>query len=223
MGAKKYCVILDLDGTLIDSAGQIYETLLKVVANYDIPEIDYTKFRKCFGLPLIKILENFDIDYNMNEEIVKKFRMELENSIVNGKTHLFDGVTDFLDLLSNKSIKLGIATSKPTYLAEKIIRHSSLKNYDFKLVGTDDTLAKPNPAIINKCKALIGIADGIMVGDSKEDIVAGSLAGLKTCLISVNKGFNSNFNGHSPNYVYKSIRELNSDFARIDIELTNDV
>ena len=74
--------------------------------------------------------------------------------------------------------RLVIATSKPTYLAELVVRESELIYYIDFVQGTDGFLPKPNPEIIYRIQREVAGNVIALVGDRTEDIHAAKQASI---------------------------------------------
>lgn len=130
------------------------------------------------GLPINHFLKDIGLS-QVEEEIILKFREILRIEILRGN-QVFPGVKEFLIKLKNLEYRLGIATSKPTYLAEMVIKHSSLNHLFDVIQGTENFPPKPDPTCIQKAMAILKTKDAIMVGDRTEDIQAANAAGISS-------------------------------------------
>ena len=182
--------LFDLDGTLVDSANQIFEAvdLARVELKYaSAPDkFIYSKI----GLPAKDLFEDLDLSESELSNAVKLFRYNLSR-IKLSKDDLFSGVLDILELLTQKGIKLGVATNKPTALAIQSLSDSGIHNYFDFVVGADNHPPKPDPAIILKCLDLMLIEpdEAVMIGDRIEDVLAAKAA--KVLPIGIAQGAHS--------------------------------
>ncbi len=173
---NKRAWIFDLDGTLIDSTNQIGDSINFARSQFGYKELPMATINELVGLPINHFLKDIGSS-QVEEEIIAKFRENLKIEILRGND-AFPGVKEFLIKLRNQEYKLGIATSKPTYLAEMVIRHSSINDLFHVIQGTENFPAKPDPTCIQKAMATLKTKDAIMVGDRTEDIQAANAAGI---------------------------------------------
>jgi phosphoglycolate phosphatase len=169
---------LDLDGTLVDSANQIHRSLALASEELFGLEISPDLILENLGLPFLRILEKTTIPQDSYGEVVSLFRENLEKEIIDGN-ELFDGVIDFLSAAKKMRFKLVIATSKPTYLADLVVRNSELFNYIDFVQGTDSFPPKPDPEIIYRIQRQVAGNIVALIGDRTEDMRAAKQALIK--------------------------------------------
>ena len=175
---NKRAWIFDLDGTLVDSANQIGDSINFARSQFGFKELPMATINELVGLPINHFLKDIGSS-QVEEEIISKFRENLKIEILRGND-VFSGVKEFLIKLRNQQYKLGIATSKPTYLAEMVIKHSSINDLFHVIQGTENFPAKPDPTCIQRAMAILKTKDAIMVGDRAEDIEAANAAGISS-------------------------------------------
>jgi len=127
-----------------------------------------------------------------------------KNSFLNAKNiflsyysdHLLDntksikGIPDVLETL--KHYPMAVVTNKLASFAEKILINLKLRDYFMAVIARDGTLRKkpyPDPLLLAIKRLNATTKNAVMIGDSRFDIEAGRLAGVKT--IGVSWGFGS--------------------------------
>jgi HAD superfamily hydrolase (TIGR01549 family) len=176
---KRKALIFDLDGTLVDSKDQIGSALNRARELFDFNPLSDQKIEELIGLPIDFFLEDLGLSTQKSLEIIAEFRRTLQISINDGNK-LFAGAFEFISLSKDKGYKTGIATSKPTYLAELVIVNSDLNNLIDVIQGTDGFPAKPDPTSIQKAMMRLDTENAIMIGDRIEDIQAAKAAGIES-------------------------------------------
>jgi len=169
--------IFDLDGTLVDSLKQIECALDLTRINFGYVETPKGQIFKKLGQPIGELLSDLDLSREIQEEIIVHFRNELAKQI-SISNQLFVGTKELLLILRACGIKVGVATSKPTYLAKKVIENSEVCDLVNFVQGTDDFPAKPDPEVIQRCISALKSKSPIMIGDRTEDMEAASAAGI---------------------------------------------
>jgi|LauGreDrversion4_1035100.scaffolds.fasta_scaffold24923_2 phosphoglycolate phosphatase len=177
-------VIFDLDGTLVDSHTQIAITLNEKRLQWGFPPKTLGFYHNNIGLPISYLIQDLNLTELDSKEFIADFRNTLHDKIISN-TSLFPGVLNFLEMLEVNSIKIAVATSKPTDLATLTIKHSELSRYDIFVQGTDSFMPKPDPEVILRCLAEFGDPSAIMFGDRKEDIWAARIAGIQSVGITL--------------------------------------
>jgi phosphoglycolate phosphatase len=170
-------LIFDLDGTLVDSGGQIFEALNQACHEFGFEEIPEYLFAERLGLPIQLIIADLKIPILLQTDLIDAFRTNLRARIEESNV-LFDGVEDFLKFAKKLGLSISIATSKPTYLAKLVVKNSNLRKYVDFVQGTDGFPAKPAPDVVLKCLREFNYSSAIMFGDRIEDIMAATACGI---------------------------------------------
>ena len=174
---KKSAWIFDLDGTLVDSVGQIGYSINQTRNHFGYKELPSERIEELIGLPIQSFLSDLALDNSNIDSLIVHFRKILEMEI-NKENIIYPGVEQFLTSLRMKGFQLAIATSKPTYLAKLVVKNSPLSTLFDVIRGTDGFPAKPNPTCILMAMEELGTSSAIMVGDRVEDILAAKAAGI---------------------------------------------
>ena len=169
--------IFDLDGTLVDSSKQIGDSINCARKEFGFLPLPSSKIEELVGLPITHFLRDIEMNEVDEMDLILRFRQILEIEIMRDN-QIYPGVSDFLSQLKGGGLKTAIATSKPTYLAELVVKNSSLQGLLDVIQGTEDFPAKPDPTCIQKAMARLEADKAIMVGDRIEDIQAAIAAGI---------------------------------------------
>jgi len=206
-------IIFDLDGTLINSAGDVVNCLKKAYSS--LSEFSNVDISESFiGPPLNKLIKNItpEITEEQTHLIVNEFRNCYDNSSFS-KTRLNDGVYELVQNLKNLNIKIFIATNKPIFVTKKILK--SLKIDDFDDVVTLDAVAGKKmdktemiSYIINKWN--LEKDKTLMVGDDASDIVAAHNNGIIAVAVLGGYGDPKTIIETKPLYVLNSINDFNN-------------
>ena len=179
--------LFDLDGTLVDSANQIFEAveLTRSELRYDAAPVKFIHSK--IGLPAKDLFEDLNLQHTELSKAVELFRLNL-SKIRLSESDLYVGVPQMLRLLYEKGFKLGVATNKPTFLAIQSLSDTGIHHYFDLIVGAENNPPKPDPTIILKCLKFLSIEphEASMVGDRVEDILAAKAA--KVVAIGIAQG-----------------------------------
>lgn len=206
-------IIFDLDGTLINSAGDVVHCLKKAYSS--IPEFSNVEIRDSFiGPPLNELIKKVtsDITEEQTNIIIKEFRNCYDNSSFS-KTILNDGVYQLIQDLKHQNIKIFIATNKPTLVTKKIL--ANLKIDVFNDVISLDAIAGKK---LNKTEMISYIIykwnlqrdTTLMVGDDASDIVAAHNNGISAVAVLGGYGNPKKIIETKPLYVLNSINDFNN-------------
>jgi phosphoglycolate phosphatase len=171
-------VLLDLDGTLIDSAPGILGSLAAAFAELGIPLPDDGLPRTLLGPPLYRSLPPL-VGADRAPHVLAAYRRIYGEAGIR-ECVPFDGIDALLRELAADGVRLAVATSKAQVYAEKIIEFRGWTGL-FATVG-GDTLdaARPTKADVvgEVLHRLGGPTDAIMVGDRLHDVEGARVHGL---------------------------------------------
>lgn len=184
-------VLFDLDGTLTDSSEGIVKSLQHALKAFGI-ERERESLLKFIGPP---IQENFvELLGKTGEPVeraVKIFRERYER-VGYLENRLYEGVPEMLCRLRGAGLRLCVATSKPQYMAEIVLRHFEIYEYfDFLCGSSRDGALRHKPDII-RCVLEQPHAErgrAVMVGDRYFDLEGARQCGIDS--IGVTYGFGS--------------------------------
>ena len=179
------CVLLDLDGTLVDTAPDMAFALNQTLSRHDREPLPQAVIRSSVslgGAALVKLafhMAESDPDFTrIRDEFLAIYRANLCRH-----SRLFPGMEQVLARLERSSIPWGIVTNKPAWLTNPLTQALQLDTRSACIVS-GDTLAqrKPHPApLLHACKQLHRSAqETVYVGDDRRDVQAGSSAGAAT-------------------------------------------
>ena len=183
-------VLLDLDGTLVDSAPGIVSTIAFTLKEMGREVPTMAELRRWVGPPLP---QSFEVRGQMSpseaREAVTIYRGRyLDVGVYDAK--LFDGVADLLLGLRDAGAHLAIATSKPTTPATIMLEHFTLSDFfDVTSCAADDETRGSKAEVVED--ALAGLRqkglptdNAIMVGDRIHDVEGAGHHGIDTIMVS---------------------------------------
>jgi HAD superfamily hydrolase (TIGR01549 family) len=170
-------VIFDLDGTLVDSLGQIESAMNIARVTLGHGESPHGQIFEKLGLPVHELFGDLKLSSSLQEELIAEFRLRLKESI-NIENKCFPYVSPLLGKIRKLGIKVAIATGKSTNMACEVVENSSLRGSIDFIQGTDGFLPKPNPEVINRCLNKFSGLKAVMIGDRAEDMIAATEAGI---------------------------------------------
>lgn len=182
-------VIFDLDGTLIDSAGDIAAVLNRMLAARHLSPIPTDAVKPLVSLGARDIIKRAfgDAADTLDIDAVFAEFQSTYRSIPPDPACLFPNVVDMLKTLRDKKIAVGICTNKPEDNARRIISGIGLDPLIDVIVGKREGLPpKPDPASVFEILRQLNIpaADTVYVGDNEVDADTALAAGLPFYLVS---------------------------------------
>jgi phosphoglycolate phosphatase len=180
-------VLFDLDGTLLDSAPDLYAALVTQCAEEGVPPPPYEPVREVVSRGSRAILRCAFVKRGEPAlEVLMPRYLELYQRVMAQQTNAFEGIDDLLMRIEAQGLRWGIVTNKPAFLTDELISRIGWASRASAVIS-GDTLAvkKPDPApVLLACeRAGLAPAQCLFVGDDRRDIQAGNAAGLYTVAV----------------------------------------
>ena len=197
-------VMIDLDGTLVDSIPDLAAAANMMLAALGRPALDIELIRTFVGKGIPRLVERTlcaAMDGTPDPELMARALPVFERSYaeVNGRhTTVYPGVKSGLAALEEQGFPLACVTNKSMRFTEPLLEMVGLAAH-FRKVVAGDTLArkKPDPApLLYACEAFrIAPHDMLMIGDSVNDTEAARAAGCP--VFCVTYGYNEGRDVHT--------------------------
>jgi phosphoglycolate phosphatase len=188
-------VVFDLDGTLIDTAPDLVETLNVVFAREGLPPVPYAAARNLIGGGARAMIirgveaEGRVIAAGEIERMLTDFIAYYSEHIAD-HSQPFPGLTDALDTLDAGGCRLAVCTNKLERLSVLLLEQLGLAQR-FAFICGQDTFGvqKPDPEVLRRTIGAAGgsLQNAIMIGDSINDIRVARAAGVP--VIAVDFGY----------------------------------
>lgn len=190
----KKLVIFDLDGTLLNTIGDLADAVDYVMRSRNLPEHTNAEYRQMVGGGIKRLVERAlpeELSKNEQyvEECVTQFRRYYVDNI-DRHTIPYEGIPELLRKLQNEGVMLAVASNKFQHGTERLVA-KFFGDIEFIAIegNREGAPLKPDPAIIHNilCKAGVKQSDAVMVGDSGIDIRTAAAANIDS--IGVSWGF----------------------------------
>lgn len=212
--SAKRLIIFDLDGTLIDSADDLATATNRMRQRLNLPPIAPAIITSWVGNGSYKLTERALADTNFNNQQIhhahELFLAEYALCLTE-QTTCYQGVQEGLKTLANLGITLALCTNKPARYLPTILAKFGWQHTFARVLGGDDLpTKKPDPApLLHLCQTLqIPVAQSIMVGDSKNDIIAGRAAGMMTLAFDYGYNHGEPIQLSKPDAIFGNFAEL---------------
>jgi phosphoglycolate phosphatase len=185
-------VIFDLDGTLIDSVGDIADALNPALEGAGLRRFSDDEVRLMVGggagvlIQRALAAQAIEPDATLSDWLYSKLLERYRLASV-ARTTIYPGALELLSDLVERGIKLGICTNKPAGITEDVLRKLELYERFRAVVGaTDGMPKKPDPAMVHATLMALGVSahDAVVIGDSIADVGAARAAGIPIVLVS---------------------------------------
>jgi len=204
-------ILLDLDGTIVDSKEAYLEavkTAFKMTGQRMIDAKIVTEIPKRLeqNLPIKDLVKGIDVQKFLDVYLNAYYQN------TSTKTKPVPQISDTLKKLSEKA-KLALITMR--YVPkEKVIKELKkfglAKYFQYVITALDTHDPKPSPEALIKCAKQLGIemCECVVVGDSVADIKAGKNAGAKTVAVLSGIFSREELEREKPDLILESVNKL---------------
>ena len=176
-------VILDLDGTLIDTAGEIAAAMDRTLDELGLARIPAAEIADMIGRGVPKLVERALARLGVSGldlgRTIERFEAHYAQTVAT-TAPLFPGVREGLQRLEEGGYKLAVVTNKPRFFTEQLLQRTGIAAFFAAVVAGDDGVRKkPHGDMLEAaCRAMgTETAATLMLGDSDNDIEAARAAG----------------------------------------------
>ena len=181
-------VFFDLDGTLLDSARDLYAALVDECDAAGVPSPPFAAVREVVSRGSRAILRvGFPHDDDDTIEARAPVYLARYRADIARHTVPFDGIEAMLATREARGIVWGIVTNKPGFLTAELLPHLGYHTRAASVVSGDTLpVKKPDPAPVLLACDLAGVnpAACVFVGDDRRDIQAGQAAGMPAIAVA---------------------------------------
>jgi len=190
-------VLIDLDGTLMDTAPDLAEAANRMRADAGLTPLALERIAAFVGRGADVLVHRALTDDLNGQAAADDFArgraaFYRHYHATNGEMAVvFHHVPDALQLLRACRLKLGCVTNKPREFTVPLLDRVHLAPwFDAVVAGDDVPEKKPHPALLlAACEGLgVAPADAVMIGDSINDALAARAAGCRAVLVET--GYN---------------------------------
>lgn len=180
---KKIGILFDLDGTLLDTLGDLTDSVNHMLEHYGLPLRTPMEIRSYLGSGARRLIE-LACDGKDDIDEMLSFYQAYYKTHCQIKTAPYPYIPEMLELLG-KSYALAVVSNKPDAPTKRLC--AEIFPGILARGEASDCARKPAPDMLLKIKQELGIEDFIYVGDSDVDVITAQNAGVPC--ISVLWGF----------------------------------
>ncbi len=208
MNGYPAAIIWDLDGTLIDSAADLAQTLNTLLREHGCAGLEEHQVRTMIGDGVAKLIElgfraaGVTICGPQLQNMIPRF-MLLYSVRATNKTRLYPGARSVLQHFSDSGVRQGICTNKPEDITRQILSNLSVSDHFDIVVGGDTVAAKkPDPLPLRSCLEALDVKPRkcVMIGDSAVDVATARAINMPVGVVSYG-------------YARRAARTLGADFV----------
>lgn len=216
---NKQLLIFDLDGTLINSALDLALAVNTMLETLGRDTFDEEVIHGWVGNGALRLVQRAlsgdrNVDKSLDEASVQKaldiFLKFYAKNLCNA-TIPYPHVPATLTSLKEKGYSLAIVTNKPFAFVEPILEGLELNEFFELILGGDSLpLKKPDPSpLLHVCKKLgVSVEKCVMVGDSKNDILAANACTMQSVGVTYGYNYGEDIEVHNPTVIVSDFSEL---------------
>ena len=188
-------IVFDLDGTLIDTAPDLIDTLNTILSRHDVSPVAFAEARTMIGAGVKPLLQRALASKGKQfppNEIDRLFGeyLEIYAAHIADRSRPFPGLEKALDAMTAQGCTLAVCTNKLEWLSVKLLKELRLAQRFAAICGQDTfTMRKPDPDMLRLTIVRAGGDTGhaVMVGDWMTDVATARAAGIP--VVAVDFGY----------------------------------
>jgi phosphoglycolate phosphatase len=223
----KKAILFDLDGTLIDSVPDLASAVNLMLQKLDRDTFSEDTIRYWVGngaQVLVKraLSGQTEIDESLDSVLFEK-ALDIFLTLYADKlcedTMPYPNVSNTLHTLKGSGYRLVIVTNKPYDFVAPILKGLKLDMlFEFWLGGDSLEKKKPDPLpLLHACEKLnLTVEQCVMVGDSRNDLLAAKAAGMQSIGVSYGYNYGEDIHIYEPDLVVDDFAEIRFAFDSRD-------
>jgi len=214
---KPRMILIDVDGTLVDSVPDLAYCVDEMMRRLDRPPRGEAQVRNWVGNGVERLVRRALIGRLDGEPSEAEFAraypifLDLYGDNTSKRSRLYPGIREGLDYLRSAGYRLGCVTNKAVQFTEPLLRDLGVREA-FEIVVSGDTLPakKPDTMPLLHAAAFFGVPpqEALMVGDSVSDVTAARAAGFQIVCMSYGYNHGVDIREASPDAVIDSLAEI---------------
>jgi len=203
-------LVFDLDGTLVDSKEDLANAVNVALESFGLPPLPHPVIYSYVGDGASALIRRA-----LPEETADRLPEVLDRFLEYYRRHLLDTTRAYPGVVGALRkwagfYRMAVLTNKGVAMSREILSGLSLDGYFFEVRGGDSfATKKPDPEGLLHILREAGVEaqEAIMVGDSRNDVLAGKAAGTVTCGVTYGLAA-SGFAEHPPDFTVDRFPDL---------------
>jgi phosphoglycolate phosphatase len=214
---KPEMVLIDVDGTLVDSVPDLAYCVDEMMKALDLPVHGEARVRNWVGNGVERLVRRALVGQLEGEPDEALFQraypifLELYADNTSRRSTLYPGVAEGVVWLKAQGYRLGCVTNKAAQFTLPLLRDLGVHDH-FEIIISGDTLPqkKPDPAPLLHAARFFGVEpeQALMIGDSVSDVKAARAAGFQIVCMSYGYNHGADIRDFHPDAVIDSMVEI---------------
>ena len=217
---NKQLLIFDFDGTLIDSVPDLADATNTMLTTLGKDTYPIETIRNWIGngsrllveRALVGKVEVAEGELMVEEaDHAEQIFFEAYKNLSGSKTVAYPDVDDGLKKLHAAGYTLALVTNKPIRFVPKILQSFGWQDLFSEVMGGDSlAVKKPDPApLLHVCETLnVSVEQAVMIGDSRNDMLAGQNANMDTLGLSYGYNYGQDIRELNPTEAFDHFADL---------------
>ena len=177
-------IIFDLDGTLLDTLGDIRDSINRTLERFGYPTRTTDEIRRFVGNGAVKLIERA-LPHPVDEETFRAVYKAYDRDYTahqRDKTAPYDGVLPLLRELRERGLKTAVLSNKQDNVVRPLCAYYFPDLLDMATGPADGRAVKPAPDGVFYIAETLGVelTEVLFVGDAETDVHTGQNAGVRT-------------------------------------------
>jgi phosphoglycolate phosphatase len=210
-------ILIDLDGTLIDSVPDLAYCVDEMMKQLGMPLRGEEAVGNWVGNGVQRMVERAlinDLDGMPEPELMEKaypIFLDLYKDNTSKRSCVYEGVVEGIEWMKAQGYRVACVTNKAEAFTIPLLKDKGLYDY-FEVVVSGDTCEekKPHPMPLLHAAEQLGVApeNALMIGDSKSDVKAARAAGFHIFCMTYGYNHGEDIRNYEPDAVMDSFMEL---------------
>ena len=180
-------VVFDLDGTLLDTLGDLAGSVNYALRKHGLPECSLQEVRSFLGNGIVRLMQGAvknAVQGEAFEEVFQTFRSHyLEHCL--DTTQPYPGILPMMEKLREAGVKMAIVSNKLHPAVQELSRRFFAELVTSAVGESETVRRKPNPDGVLRALKEMGSRpeEAVYVGDSEVDWETARNAGLRCALV----------------------------------------
>ncbi len=217
LSKKPSMVLIDLDGTLVDSVPDLAYCVDEAMTRIGRRPWGEAKVRQWVGNGVERLVKRAllgALEGEPDEDLLAKtlpIFMAVYADNISGRSVLYPGVEAGLTALKQQGFRVCCVTNKAEQFTLPLLRDMGIEHF-FEMVVSGDTTARkkpdPMPLLYAAEKMAITAENSLMVGDSVNDVIAARRAGFGVVCLPYGYNHGNDIRDANPDAVINTLDEL---------------
>jgi len=214
---KPEFILIDLDGTLIDSVPDLAYCVDEMMKQINLPTRGEAAVRDWVGNGVQRLVERALVnsvegmpEASLMDQAYPIF-LDLYQVNTSQRSRVYDGVVEGIEWMKAQGYGVSCVTNKAEAFTVPLLKDKGLYDY-FEVVVSGDTCAekKPHPMPLLYAAEKLGIApeNALMIADSQSDVKAARAAGFDIFCMTYGYNHGEDIRNYQPDAVMDSFMEL---------------